>query len=161
MKPRLIYGGGGLWGAVNEKFPGFWMVRGGTLFHSFLGLWTSITGVHKKCSSWSRWTSEQRWNVTPQYHSNCWRFNTRKCPLCFCPLWSSTRHATLWANIWNFLTKNGVHMSFFFFIKCFNAIQNEAFLSNCHAFLTSFSVLWLMTTAGKQLLAFWTQAGIL
>jgi hypothetical protein len=63
----------------------------------------------------------------------------------------------------NSFAENGVNMSFFFFVSCYASMQveNETFWCNDHALLTSFSILWLMVTAGKELLTFWTQAGIL
>jgi hypothetical protein len=92
-------------GAVNRKFPCFWM-WGEALFHSLLGLWTSITGVHKKCSLWNSWTSGPSWNVKTQDCSNYWKYNTRNCRVCLCPEWNLSWHATIWANIWNFLNEN-------------------------------------------------------
>jgi hypothetical protein len=50
MKHRSLYGGGKenfFRGALNENFPGLWMVRGGNLFHSFLGLWNLLPGCIK------------------------------------------------------------------------------------------------------------------
>ena len=115
--------------------------EGGNLFHSVLGLWTSITGAHKKCSSWSRWTSEQRWNVAPQYYSNYWKVNTREFRLCFCPVRNSTRHATLWARVCNFLYENWsayVIILFHVMLQCKYRMKNfEAMIMHCwHPFLS-------------------------
>ena len=95
--------------------------------------------MHTKCRSWSSWTSEQRWNFTPQYYSNYWKVNTRKCRLCFCPVRNSTRRATIWAQVWNFLYENW-SAYVFLFPPC-NAsmqVQNETFWSNDHSFWLPF-----------------------